>query len=32
LRRDGDADFIGNRETTTSLEAFFGKKDLNVTK
>jgi len=32
LRRDGDTDFIRNRETSASLEAFFSKKDLNVTK
>jgi hypothetical protein len=32
LRRDGDADLIGDCETATSLEAFFGKKYLNVTK
>jgi hypothetical protein len=32
LRRDGHADLIGNRKAITSLEAFFGKEDLNVTK
>jgi hypothetical protein len=32
LRRDGYADLIGDRETATSLETFFGKKYLNVTK
>jgi hypothetical protein len=31
LRRDGHADLIGDRETATSLKAFFGKKNLNVT-
>jgi hypothetical protein len=32
LRRDRDADFIGDCKTAASLEAFFGKKHLNVTK
>jgi len=32
LRRDRHADLIGDRETATSFEAFFGKKYLNVTK
>jgi hypothetical protein len=31
LRRDGHTDLIGDRETATSLKAFFGKKNLNVT-
>ena len=32
MRRDGHANLIGDRETATSLKAFFGKKNLNVTK
>jgi len=32
LRRDGHADLIGDRETAASSKAFFGKKNLNVTK
>src|SRR3954465_8313527 len=32
LCRDRDADFIGDHKTAASLEAFFGKEDLNVTK
>ena len=32
LRRDADADLVGDHETATSLEAFFGKKYLNMTK
>jgi hypothetical protein len=32
LRRDGHADLTGDRETATSLKAFFGKKNLDVTK
>jgi hypothetical protein len=32
LRRDSHADLIGDLETATSLETFFGKNDLNVTK
>ena len=30
LRRDGHADLISDRETATSLETFFSKKDLDV--
>jgi hypothetical protein len=32
LCRDGHTDLVSDRETVTSLEAFFGKKYLNVTK
>src|SRR5262245_26696428 len=32
LRRDGHTDLISDRETATSLEAFFSKEYLNVTK
>src|SRR5262245_55160253 len=32
LRCDGNANLIGDRETATSFETFFGKKYLNVTK
>jgi hypothetical protein len=32
LRRNRHTDLIGDREAGTSLEAFFGKKNLDVTK
>src|SRR5207244_5473006 len=32
LRRDSHANLIGNHEPATSLETFFGKKYLDVTK
>jgi hypothetical protein len=32
LRCDDDPDFVGNLETAASLEAFLGKKHLNVSK